>query len=135
MVVHMIAVDMMQPAVVHEIDVPAMLNGRMLLARMAMHVIVAGHPAHQFFSLGIGCAHFKSMFVDMAVMSVMEVAVMEEIDVAGMCDRLVTTAHAMNVPLVSGVKHLVRQQRGGRQSNGKDGQEGGSSHKKHSSHW
>lgn len=107
MIVGVIAMAMVQPPVMDEIHVGTMLDAHVLLAVMAVRVIVGGHARSQFLGFGVGGADFQGMLVDMAVMRVVEVAVVQVIDMARMFERLMAAALCMGVAFVRGMEHLV----------------------------
>ena len=114
MIIGMVAMQVVQAPVMNEIDMGAVLHAHVLFALMAMHVIIAGDGLGQFFGLGIGRADFERVLVDMTGMGVVQVAVVQEIDVTGMFERLMAAALAVGVGIVARVQHLVRQRgRGG----------------------
>jgi hypothetical protein len=121
MIIGVIAVDMMQPPVMDEIDMAAVLHAHMLFARMAVGVIIAGNARRQLFCVGIGGADIERMFIDVPVMGVMQVAIVEIVDMARMLHRLMRTGLAVGVTFVAGVKHLVR----GKGRSGKRKRQGG----------
>jgi hypothetical protein len=110
-IVSVIAVQVMQPPVMDEIDMGAVLNAQMFLARVAVGMIVARHARAEFLGFGIGGADVERVFIDMPVMSMMQVAVVEVIDMARMFERLMAAGLAVGMGIVAGVKHLVRHGR------------------------
>jgi hypothetical protein len=115
-IVGVIAVQVMQPPVVDEIDMGAVLDTDVFLASVAVGMIVARHAGAEFLGLGIGGADVERVFVDMPVMAVVQVAVVEVIDMARMFERLMAAGLAVAVGIVASVKHLVRH--GGRGETG-----------------
>jgi hypothetical protein len=123
-IISVIAVQIMQAPIMDEIDVGAVLHAHVLLTGMAVGVIVARHPRDKFLTLGIGGADFERVFIDMAIMPMVEMAVVKVIDMAPVLERLMPTSPAMLV-IVSRVQHLVggerRCEQGQRENRAKQG--------------
>ena len=103
----MVAVLVMQAAIVDEIDVIAMLHRHLPSPRMG----IARNPRGQFLGTGIGIADLDHMFIDMPVMRVVEMAVVQIVDMAVMIDRLMAAAPGVDMAFVPGMKHFVRKHR------------------------
>ncbi len=122
MIVGVIAVAVVQPPVVDEVDMGAMLDAHVFLAGMAVQVIVGHHAGGQFLGFRIDGADFESVLVDMTVMRVVEVAVVKVIDMARMFERLMTAALRMAMAFVPGMEHLVGGNRGSEKGKREGGQ-------------
>jgi hypothetical protein len=128
MIIGMIAVQVVQPSVMEKIDMGAVLHAHVLFALMAVHVIVTRNGGAEFLGLWIGRADFERVLIDMPGMGVVQVAVMQEIDMARMFERLVAASLAMGVGIMPGMQHLVRQRWSGGKRQGECGKEKGSGH-------
>ncbi|MFM7379366.1 MAG: hypothetical protein ACKO1O_14760 [Erythrobacter sp.] len=107
MIVEMIAVLVMQVAIVDEIDVVAVLHGHLPSPRMG----IACEPRAQFLGIGIGIADFDYVFIDVPVMRVVEMTVVQIVDMALMIDRLMAAALGVDMAFVPGMKHFMRKNR------------------------
>ena len=103
----MIAMLMMQAAIVDEIDVLAVLHRHLPGPRMG----IARKPRGQFLGIGIGIADLDHVFIDMPVMRVVEMAVVQIVDMAAMIDRLMAAALGVDMAFVPGMEHFVRKNR------------------------
>lgn len=125
MIVGVVAVAVMQAPVVDEIDMGAVLHRHVLLALMAVGVIVGGDARDQFLAFGVGGADLERMFVDMAVVGVVEVTVVQVIDMARMLERLMAAGLAVGMGFMAGVQHLVgkrgRSEKGQRERRAEQG--------------
>jgi hypothetical protein len=110
-IIGVIAVQVMQPPVMDEIDMGAVLDAHVFLACVAVGMIVARHAGAQLLGLGIGGADVERVFVDMPVMAVMQMAVVEVIDMTGMFERLMAAGLGVGMGVMASVKHLVRRRR------------------------
>lgn len=54
MIVRVVAMDIVQPAIVDVVDMGAMLDGHVLFAIMAMHMVFARYRPGKLFGFGIG---------------------------------------------------------------------------------
>ncbi len=115
MIIGVIAVLVVQAAVMDEVDVVAVLHAGMLFARVTMRMRLARYARDKFLGFGVGIGDFKSVFIDMSGVRTVKVAVVEIIDMAGVIDRLMTTALGVGVGLMPGVEHLMRKRRGGKE--------------------
>jgi hypothetical protein len=127
-IVGVIAMQVVQPPVMDEIDMIAMLDAHMLLAGMAVPVIVSGDAHGEFLGFGIGIADLDHMLIDMPAMRVVEVAVVEIVDMACMFERLMAAALRMGVAFMRGMDHLVRTSWGGGKGKREGSQVKGSVH-------
>lgn len=128
MIVGVIAVKVMQPAIMDEIDMGSVLHGQVFFARVAVGMRIGGDMCHQLFRPGIGRTHFQHMLVNMAIMRVVEVAFMQEVDMARMFERLMAADLSMGMAIMPGVKHLVRKSRCRQQRKRQCGAKQGSMH-------
>lgn len=111
MIVSVIAVTVVQAPIMDIIHVAAVLHHFMLLAIVAVGVIVAGNAHHQFFSRRIGCGHFQRVFIDMAIMPVVEMPVMQVINMPAVIDRGVAAGSAVGVGFMACMNHFVGGER------------------------
>lgn len=111
MIVGVIAVEMVQAPVMDIIHVAAVLHHFMLLAIVAVDVIIAGNAHHQFFSRRIGSRNFNCVFVDMAIVRMVEVPIMQVINMPVMIDRGVAASSAVGVGFMACVNHLMGGER------------------------
>jgi hypothetical protein len=126
MIVSVIAVHRMQPPVMDEVHMRAMLHHQVLLARMAVGVIVGGDAGDQFLSLGIGGADVDHVFIDMPVVLVVQVAIVEVVDMARMSDGLMAAVSAVSMGIVPAMQHLMRKHRDSGKGKRKHRRSGGS---------
>jgi hypothetical protein len=127
-IIGVIAVQVMQVTVMDEIDMGAVLDAHMLFAGMAVLVVIAGDGGAEFLGLRIGGADLDDVFVDMAVMPMVQVTIMQEVDMAGMFKRLVAAALAMGVAVVAGMQHFMRHDRSGQERECQRGEKKGPVH-------
>ena len=124
----MVAMHVMQPSVMDVVNMRTVLDCEVFLVRMTMHVIVTGNSLGQFFGLRVGRAHFNRMLINVAGMGMVKVAVMKKIDMSGMFKRLMTTALAVGMGVMSGMQHLVGKRRGGSKRECEGNEKQGSDH-------
>jgi hypothetical protein len=91
-IIGVIAVAVVKLAVMDIIHVRAVLHHGVFLTRMAMGMGIGGNAGDELFISRIGRAHFERMFIDMAAMRIVEMAIMEVIDMARVIERGVTAA-------------------------------------------
>lgn len=80
MIICVIAVQMMQAAIVDVIHVRSVLHHVVLLASMAVAMIIARHEHNEFLGGGIGRSDIEHMFINMAIMHMMQMPVVKIID-------------------------------------------------------
>jgi len=128
MIVRMSCVHRVQPPVVDEVDMRTVLDGHVLLAIVTVRMLVPGDPPDQFLGLGIGRADLEGVLVDMAIMPVMEVAIMQEVDMPCMFESLMAARLPVAMAPVSRMKNLVRHGRCGKDRDRESGKKQGSVH-------
>lgn len=120
MIVHVIAMDEMEPPIMDVIHVIAMLDSGVFLAIMPVHVIIGRDHVCEFLGDRIGRGNLKRVFVVMPTMRRVKMTVMQVIDMAGMFERHMAAILAMRMIIMARMKDLVRigtrSERGG--SNG-----------------
>lgn len=89
----MIAMDVMQAAVDHEVDVVPMEDLGMTTGLVGLGIFTGRHAA----DVGIGCGHLQTVFVEMIPVNVAKQAIMKEIFVIAVPDPEVAAALAVHV--------------------------------------
>lgn len=115
MIIGVIPMAMVQASIMDEIHVRAVLHHDVFFAIMAVGVRIAGDARNQFFGRRIGSAHFDHVFVHMAIVAVVQMAIMQVINMPAMIERGMATACAMRVAIMRGMDHLMRGKRCGQQ--------------------
>ena len=115
MIIGVIPMAMVQASIMDEIHVRAVLHHGVFFTIMAMGVRIAGDARYQFFSRGVGSADFNRMLVHMAIVAVVQMAIMQVINMPAMIERGMATACAMRVAIMRGMDHLMRGKRCGQQ--------------------
>jgi hypothetical protein len=111
-IVDVIAMGMVQPSIVNKVDMRPVLNARMFLAGMAVGMVIGGYPSHQFLAFGMGGADLQRVLIEVPGMRVMQMAIMQEIDMAAVLDRLMAASFAVSMGIVPRMDDFVRQCRG-----------------------
>jgi len=111
MIVDVIAVHMVQPVAMNEVDMRTVLNARMFLTGVAVGMVIRSDPRHQLLAFGMGGADLQRVLIKVPGVGVMQVAVMQKIDMAAMLDRLMAASLAVGVGIVARVDHFMRQSR------------------------
>lgn len=128
MIVGVVAMQVMQPPVIDEVDMSAVLHAHVLLTRVTMGMVIGGHSRGQFLGGGIGGADIKRMLVDMAIMAMVQVAVMQIIDMPRMFERLMPAGLTVGMAIMSRMKNFMRESRNGKQGKRQRGAIQGSVH-------
>jgi hypothetical protein len=110
-IISVIAVPKMQPAIMDIVHVGAVLHHGVFFTLVPMGVIIAGDAGHQLFIRRIGGADFERVLVNMAIMHLVEVAIVKVIDMAAMIDRSMAASFRMGMGIMCGMDHLMRGQR------------------------
>ncbi len=113
MIIGVIAVTVVQPAIVDIVHVRAVLHHGMFFARMTMRVIIRGDSGDELFIGRIGRRHLQRVFIDMAAMRIVEVAIVQIIDMASMIERDMAASIAVGMGFMPGVDHFMRAKRAG----------------------
>ena len=111
MIIGVIAVAVVEPPVVDIIHVSAVLHHGVFFPGMAVGVIIGGDAGDQLFIRRIGRRHFERVFINMAAMGIMQVAVVEVIDMTPMIERGMAATSAVRVGFMPGMDHLMGAQR------------------------
>ncbi len=106
----MVAVWMVKMAVDQIVGMVAMGHGFVPASgSMNMSGLVSATVVVRSASVGILCADFQSMLVDMTCMRMMQVAVMQKIDVPVVSDCRMTAVHAMPMMMMMMMMAMVWQ--------------------------
>ena len=108
MIVHVVAVRMMQLAIVDVIEVIAVLDLHMLV-HGGMVVVGMDHMLDQLFGSGMAGVDGKAMLVLMPIMRGVHMAIVQVIDMAFMFDRLVAAFCAVGVIAMVSVDNVMRR--------------------------
>jgi len=127
-IVEVVAMLVVEMAVMDEIHMVAMLHARMLFPSMPMRMGIGGDLRNQFLCLGIGVSHFERVFVDVATVGMMEMPVVEVIDMAIVFERLMTAALGMGMAFVPAMEDLMCHDRRSDKRKRQHGAEQGSMH-------
>lgn len=125
MIVGVVAMHVMQPPVMDEVDMSTVLRAHVLLTRVTMGVVIGGNARGQFLGGGIGGADIKRMLVDMAMV---QVAVMQIVDMPLMFERLMPAGLTVGMAIMSRMKNFMRESRNGKQGKRQCGAIQGSVH-------
>lgn len=101
----------MQPAVMDIVHMRAVLHHGVFFTLVPMGVIITGDTGYQLFVRRIGGADFERVLINMAIMHLVEVAIVEVIDMAAMIDRSMTACGPMGMGIMRGMDHLMRGKR------------------------
>lgn len=111
MIIGVVAMAKMQPAVMDIVHMRAVLHHGVFFTFVPMGVIIAGDAGYQLFIRRINSADFERVFINMAIMALVEVAIMEVIDMAAMINRSMAACGPVGMGIVRGMDHLMRGQR------------------------
>jgi hypothetical protein len=111
MIVDMILMGMVEPPVMHTIEMRPVLDHLMAVARL-----VAGMAGDRHFRRRVGLRDGEHMLVGMAGVHVVEMAVVQIVAVPGMGDRHMAAARGMAMILMPAMDHFMRSTRCGSQS-------------------
>lgn len=93
----MIAMDEMQPSVMDEIKVVAMLDNRVRARAQGVGVLAMGHSAHQRVVSRVLSGDRQRVLIHMVALDVVQMSIMEVVHMAFMGEPVVPAVWAMGV--------------------------------------
>ena len=98
-IVDMIAVDIVQVAIMDIVEMVAVRDHHMIIA-VAMHVISVKRGGHRRFAIRVELCHRDHMFIDMSVMDKVKMAIMQIVPVIDVPDFRMSAIVAMDVSVI-----------------------------------
>jgi hypothetical protein len=110
-IIGVIAVAIMQPAIMHIIHVRAVLHHGVFFTLVPVGMIIAGDAGDQLFVSRIDGADGDGVFINMAIMALMKMAIVEVINMPLVIERGMAASCPMGMGIVARVNHFVRSHR------------------------
>ena len=107
----MIAMAKVQPPVMDIVHVCAVLHHGVFFPGVAMGMIIAGHARDQLFIRRIGRRHFQRVFINMAIMALVKMAIVEIINMPLVIERGMAATGPVRMAFMPCVNHFMRSQR------------------------
>lgn len=113
MIIGVIAMAIVQPSVMDIIHVGAVLHHGVFFTLVPMGMIIAGDTGDQLFISRIGGADGDGVFINMAIMALMKMAIVEIIDMPIVIERGMAAIGSVRMAFMACVNHFMRSQRAG----------------------